>query len=267
MRRNGSGQRPLVPAPSLDPDYSPDGKLLAYVAPDPDRFLDVFTMDLSTGAVTRKSNAQPPYDFRLPKFSPALAGRSLAGTSQGAGEIAATRRNRSSGASTVSELPSGTDVVNGEFGVWHSGISHAPACTCKSLRVNLSPSVVFTRLKDKGTLKMKLFADVTLRCTQGIGFCVGSIWNESVSNGLSINEGVDIFCSGRCSATDRRLIEVIVRGDERYGYGRRGTGIGALYARIRTEIAVQWQDEDEEVPDPLRPRYRQAELRQERPER
>ena len=77
MPVNGSGQRPLVPAPSLDPDYSPDGKLIAYVAPDPDGFTDVFTMDLATGAVTRKSNAQPPYDFRLPKFSPAArAGRS-----------------------------------------------------------------------------------------------------------------------------------------------------------------------------------------------
>ena len=70
MTSAGGNQRPLVAAPSLDPDYSPDGKAIAYVAPDADRNLEVFVMNLATGAVTQRTNVKAPFEYRLPKFMP-----------------------------------------------------------------------------------------------------------------------------------------------------------------------------------------------------
>lgn len=239
MTVSGAGQRPLVPAPSVDPDYSPDGKLVAYAAPDPDGYTDVFTMDLATGAVTRKSNAQPPYDLRLPAFAPALAGRSLAGAGQGPGELAATRRHRTTGATTVVELPSGADLLAGEDAVWDFGL-YAPACKCTSLRIKVSPSVVFTGLRESGGMRLKVFLDGTLRCTKGVGDCVASATVTSKSNGLAVGKIRDsslykeLFCEAGCGGADRQRFAVELSGDARYGFGRRGTGTGALYARLST---------------------------------
>lgn len=235
MAVNGSGQRPLVPGYSLDPDYSPDGRQIAYVAPDPDGYLDVFTMALATGAVTRKTNGVPPYDFRLPKYAPTVAGRSVSGASQDAGEIAATRRHRQSGTETIARTSNGTDILTGSAGTWGFTI-YAPACTCKSLRVKLSPTVVFTRLRAGDDMDIKVFVEGTLRCTKGIGDCLGSMWVDALSAGLTVDEDLPIaFCNGPCNGSSRRLYAFELDGDERYGFGRRGTGTGVLYARVSVQ--------------------------------
>lgn len=64
----------LTDGVALDPDYSPDGTSLAYVAPDPtDGNTEVFRKNLATGVVTQVTFTSPPVQNRLPKFArPAL---------------------------------------------------------------------------------------------------------------------------------------------------------------------------------------------------
>lgn len=70
LRLNGAGLRPLTDAPSLDPDYAPDGSTIAYVAPDTDGNLEVFTKNLRSGQIVQRTHTSRPYEYRLPKFAP-----------------------------------------------------------------------------------------------------------------------------------------------------------------------------------------------------
>jgi Tol biopolymer transport system component len=61
----------LLVSPGTDPDYSPDGKTLAYAGLDPaDRSTDIFTIDLVTRATTQISSSPPSHANRLPRFFP-----------------------------------------------------------------------------------------------------------------------------------------------------------------------------------------------------
>jgi TolB protein len=84
--RDGSNPRVLVQAAALDPDYAPDGSALAYAAPDPaDGNPEIFLRNLSTGAVTQRTQTGPGTQNRLPHFAPSFgvgvvpAGRGLLG--------------------------------------------------------------------------------------------------------------------------------------------------------------------------------------------
>ena len=123
----------------------------------------------------------------------------------------------------------------GSAAVWDFG-TYAPACTCKSLRVKLSPTVVFTRLEDTKKMWLKLFVEPTLRCTGGVGDCTGGLFLESVTPGARVAEFEEfIMCTGPCRGASRQLYAVRLYGDQRFGFGRRGTGTGALYARVAAE--------------------------------
>jgi TolB protein len=70
MNLNGTGLRKVVSGVALDPDYSPDGLSLAYVAPDPqDQNLEVFTRNLATGDVAQRT-VSTGVENRLPHFAP-----------------------------------------------------------------------------------------------------------------------------------------------------------------------------------------------------
>jgi TolB protein len=65
----------LTPGVALDPDYSPDGSRLAYIGIDPmDGSLEVFTIGVTGGAGVQRTFTPPPFQNRLPKFSPDALG-------------------------------------------------------------------------------------------------------------------------------------------------------------------------------------------------
>jgi Tol biopolymer transport system component len=67
---DGTGLRKLVDGVSLDPDYSPGGTMLAYVAPDPqDGNPEIFVRSLVGGQVTQRT-VTTGVENRLPHFAP-----------------------------------------------------------------------------------------------------------------------------------------------------------------------------------------------------
>lgn len=74
-RRPAGPSLTLLVSPAADPDYSPDGKTLAYVGPDPvDGNTEVFTLDLATRQRTQVSVTPAPLANRVPRFFPSGAG-------------------------------------------------------------------------------------------------------------------------------------------------------------------------------------------------
>ncbi len=168
MTRTGGGLRPLTDPGAADPDYSADGKAIAYVALDVDRNLEVFAKNLATGKVVQRTNVKPPFEYRLPKFVPAAASRRAEGHVQESDPITATHRNTQSGEEAVLRYPDGTPVVeNG------SAASIQPVtCQCKGLDAEVLRAT-------------RQLADITfitidvqwhLECTaKGAGGCVGDL--------------------------------------------------------------------------------------------
>jgi TolB protein len=158
MTRTGSGQRAI--ADGVDPEYSPDGKTLAYVAPDADRNLEVFRKALATGAIDQVTNVKPPFEYRLPKYTPD-------------GDLVVTRRNTQQAEETIEKIArSGTSPLieagsGGVFGVI------AP-CECKALSarvVNASLQVGEREGSQRPIVRFEMRWGMT--CSRGTGNCRG----------------------------------------------------------------------------------------------
>ncbi|MCS7006102.1 MAG: hypothetical protein RMM28_11225 [Thermoleophilia bacterium] len=68
MGLDGSGLRRLVSG--IEPDYAPDGGLLAFTGRDPaDGNLEIFTIDLNTNEIVQRTRSAPPGRYRIPKFA------------------------------------------------------------------------------------------------------------------------------------------------------------------------------------------------------
>lgn len=106
MTRTGTELRPLTDPGAVDPDYSSDGRAIAYVALDADRNLEVFTKNLATGKTVQRSNVKPPFEYRLPKFVPETGARRASGGADEDDDIVATHRNTQSGAEALNALGS-----------------------------------------------------------------------------------------------------------------------------------------------------------------
>ena len=138
MHTDGSNQRTTVATPSLDPDYSVDGRHIAFVAPDADGSLDVFVRDLSSGAVTRRSDLKPPFELRLPKFVPnGTAARASASRAGPDDKLVATQRDTSTtpAKEAIYELVSGgarpvDDPASG------GSVQPNPSGQCRCLKID-----------------------------------------------------------------------------------------------------------------------------------
>ena len=204
MTRTGAGLRPLTDPGAADPDYSPDGKLLAYVAFDADRNLEVFTKNLTTGVVTQRTNVKPPFEYRLPKFVPVSAAKRAAARATENEPIVATHRNTQTSEEKVHRVQEGTAPV-AEPG---SGGSVQPLgpCTCESLSVRVANATRQVGVRE-GEERSIVRIDVrwAMTCTPGTGNCKARFTPVSPIFGYGFDLGklgqADVNCVGPCGRT------------------------------------------------------------------
>lgn len=196
---DGGNARALADAPSLDPDYSPNGTSIAYVAPDPsDRNLEVFTKNLSTGEVVQRTTSSAPFDYRLPKFTPA-----------GAGTVLATYRNRQTNAEAVQRVMGGaaTTLVDQGSGAVQQP---RPPCLCDRLGARIHP--YFASVTSSG-MRVAFSLTWEMTCTEGAGTCQGRLMLGAppgdraqglqvfrvVGKGQKRTKATAVTCVGPCS--------------------------------------------------------------------
>jgi hypothetical protein len=198
MTRAGARQRPLVPGPSLDPDYSSDGKALAYVAPDADRNLEVFAMNLATGAVTQRTNVRAPLEFRLPKFAP-VATRSSSARFDEDDELVATQRDTSTtpAKEAVFEVVAGgtrpaADPASGGA----PGPTSIARCRCRHIDAEIARAV---RHVEGNTLVVTVDLERTISCTHGVQGCDGLTMLVPPRKFRVLGGSVPVDCTGNCA--------------------------------------------------------------------
>jgi hypothetical protein len=222
----------LLVANALDPEYSPSGRELAFVGPDPeDRNAEVFTMDLVTGEVTQRTFTDPPIANRLPKYLPDQRIRSLPSDAQAsglalafvatdAGAVAdplgqvdpdgeAAELTGSTLLYTVDEdgTDAGRSVASAPDGL--APIAPASAavvqpligdtCRCDFLDVRISDVRLRYTERANGSVRARLTFRVNwyLACTQGVrGRCSASL-DISADRGFG-GLGEQVTCRGNC---------------------------------------------------------------------
>lgn len=210
MTRTGSGLRAL--ADGVDPDYSSDGKALAYVAPDADRNLEVFTKSLASGKVTQRTNVKPPFEYRLPKFVPEAATRRASGRADEADAIVATQRNTQTSAEEVHRVQGGTAPPPIAPG---SGGSVRPLVPCKCEQITVDVVNASRQVGERGGARQAIVRiDVRWRmlCSPGSGGCKGVVRGLK-GRDLTFGEGRTINCRGPCDRVTGNTERLVGTGD------------------------------------------------------
>lgn len=223
----------LLAASAVDPDYSPDGRTLAYAARDKDN-VEIFARILATGAVAQITFTAAPLSNRLPKFYPAgssgLASRSPAGPPS---DLPSHTRINADGTHDLCLDPSCAILIaNADAGATQP----RPSCSCQSLTIDVEKQDVraFTvkRLGVKTGRRLYFILDWRLRCTVGQGRCQGTLEFEPPKRYkvLEINELVKsdkrkkipaktrVFgCSGSCEKTTVGSLEFLLKAPALFG--------------------------------------------------
>jgi dipeptidyl aminopeptidase/acylaminoacyl peptidase len=242
----------LLVANALDPEYSPSGRELAFVGPDPeDRNAEIFTKDLVTGDVIQRTFTDPPIANRLPKYLPDQRIRSLqASTSEPVGQAAlaivapgrdavapggqvADEPDESAGstllytvdtdgtdagrsvASTADELP---PIEPGSAAVVQPLIGDTCECDFLAVRVRDVRLRYTERTNRTVQAQLRFRVDWFLGCTQGVsGRCSASL-DISANRGFG-GLGEQVTCEGECelgadgdSSTDGEIGVLMERG-------------------------------------------------------
>jgi TolB protein len=199
MTRAGGGLRAI--ADGVDPDYSADGKTLAYVAPDADRNLEVFVKNLATGAILQRTNVKAPLEYRLPKNAPG-------------GAVVATQRNTQTSAERVEKVTGSGATTLAEDGSGGAPQYLGP-CSCEKLDVRVVNATRQVGVRE-GEERSIVRIDVrwTMTCTEGAGSCKAYFTPVAqIASGFSFGNRLgkagqnDVNCVGPCrrtaSGTDR----------------------------------------------------------------
>ncbi|HEU0304345.1 MAG TPA: hypothetical protein VFR32_07180 [Gaiellaceae bacterium] len=223
MTRTGTGLRPLTDPGALDPDYSSDGKAIAYVALDADRNLEVFAKNLQTGKVVQRTNVKPPFEYRLPKFVPEAATRLTSARADDVDDIVATNRNTQTSAEGLHRVGSQPPeiVPNG------SGGAPQPLgpCECAKLDARILKDARRTPVVREGRAvqDVKVRVSWALRCGPGTGGCSASVrltpdsgfrFDEAFTSPKEFDENeVTVSCKGPCGKTKIGTRQVKLNGE------------------------------------------------------
>lgn len=214
MTRTGGGLRPLTDPGALDPDYSSDGKAIAYVALDADPNLEVFTKNLATGKVVQRTNVRPPFEYRLPKFVPEAAGRSASGRGDEADGVIATYRNTQASEEAVHRVQAGT--VPQPVAEPGSAASAQPLgpCLCYEAFARVVDATRKIGVRNgKAAAVVRVTVRWTLDCYPGVGGCKAELAAESRPS-LTFDKGREtIECRGPCDRFTMDVDRVVGAGD------------------------------------------------------
>jgi hypothetical protein len=193
----------LLVSNALDADYSPDGQSLAYAGFNPATgIVDVFTRNLSTGAVTRlSSSSTPSVQNRLPTFFPADPGGVLWTTVTAVparslltfeDDVTSNRPCDVIGRAARAQLGVIEFCLKAIEQAGAAVVQPIPVCACTELSVAVpNRGIGVGEAQSGGKRVTRFFVTVnwTLVCSGGIGVdCSGKLRLVSPGGGLSVSE-------------------------------------------------------------------------------
>lgn len=92
--------------------------------------------------------------------------------------------------------------------------------------MSLNPSVLYTKFKSEKGLTLTAYLDWKLTCRKGGRGCNADIFINQLSTGAEVKNTTYVYCTGQCNNTRTGRQSLLITGNKRYGWSRRGIGPG-----------------------------------------
>lgn len=223
----------LVVGVGLDPDFSPDGQSLMYVAPDANRNLEIFLARIrgTRGTPVQLTSSDPPFEYRQPEFLPSSTQRALA--------YVATLRDIRTGAKEVRRFTAGSERTIAAQASSPSVQPRRP-CVCQSVDAVIEPNSLNIVSDSTEGVRMVGRLRWALDCSFGVSRCeaVLSIGTRPVDLSFAFPNGdrrrqLDVSCRGPCARRTRGTRTFQLVGGRELGRDRRGTRLTSVSLVMR----------------------------------